>query len=290
MSDRTKGVIAFIFLAAVYAGTGVITRYLNLYFTFFQQIYLRTFIAFILGIFFFRRQLDYRKLRKISLSEWLLLAARSAAMFVFGATLWVKATTIAKLANVTFIDALPITAALSFLFLGEKATFKKVFYLSMSFLGIIVLSVKDLRDLSTFGVGELLVFISGFFFAFRNISRRWHSKLLNDQEITQLMFVFGMLMLFVASIMFGEALFLPKWNSGPMAVLVLGGFILIVSLFLVNYGFAHLSAVFGNNILNLEAVFGILFGFFLYQEVSTARELIGGILIIISVIKMNQLD
>lgn len=155
-------------------------------------LYSGTFLAFILGLVFFGKSLDFRKLRKISTKEWFLIIARTAATFVFGATLWAKATTITKLANVTFIDSLPITATLSFLFLWEKVTVKKVFYLMLSFVGVIILSVKDYSQILSVGVGELLVFISGFFFAFRNISRRWHTNLLNDQEITQLMFAFGL--------------------------------------------------------------------------------------------------
>ncbi|MBM3283064.1 DMT family transporter [Candidatus Gottesmanbacteria bacterium] len=287
--NRSKGILAFVFLAALYAGTGVVTRNLSHYFTIFQQTYLRTLIAFILGIFFFRKKLHLEKIKKISLSEWLLLTGRSAAMFVFGATLWVKATTITKLANVTFLDALPITATLSFLFLGEKATLKKIFYLAMSFLGVIILSVKDYSSLSSFGYGEFLVAVSGFFFAFRNISRKWHSKLLNDQEITQLMFIFGILMLFTSSLIFGETFIMPKWNWEIIILLFIGGFIMAANLFLTNFGFAHLSAVLGNNILNLEAVFGILFGFLFFGEISSIKELLGGILIVTSVVKMNQL-
>lgn len=65
---------------------------------------------------------------------------------------------------------------------------------------------------------------------------------------------------------------------------------MIASIFLTNYGFANVSPVPGNNILNLEAAFGILFGYLFYREISTIMELVGGVIIIISVIKMNQLD
>ena len=289
-SEKTKGVLALLFLSAVYAGTGVVTRYLDSYFTLFQQIYIRTFLAFILGMVFFRKSLNWNKLRKISTAEWFLIIARTAASFVFGATLWVKATTITKLANVTFIDALPITAALSFLFLREKVTVKKVFYLMLSFVGVIILSVKDYSQILTVGFGELLVLISGFFFAFRNISRTWHTKLLNDQEITQLMFIIGFLMLFILSFFFKETIVLPQPHPELLLMILLGGCIMILNIFLTNYGFAHVPAVLGNNILNLEAAFGMLFGYLFYREISTIMELVGGVLIIFSVIKMNQLD
>lgn len=288
-ADRTKGIFALILLAIIYAGTGVVTRYLNNYFSLFQQIYIRTILALILGFLFFGKSLHYEKLKKITLSEWLLLFIRSAASFVFGAALWVQASTITKLANIAFIDALPITATLSFLFLKEKATIQKIILLLFSYIGVILLSVKDFSTGLVFGYGELLVFISGFFFAFRNISRRWHSQLLNDAEITQLMFFFGALTLLIVSFIFNESLVFPPWNGGLAFMLLIGGAIMIANIFLSNYAFAHVGAVLANNILNLEAVFAILVGFLLYREISSFQELVGGILIITSVVAMNRM-
>lgn len=127
MTSRTKGIISLIILSVIYAGTGVITRFLDPYFSPFQQIYLRTILAFIFGLFIFRKSLDYQKLKRINRKEWILLLLRSGAMFVFGATLWVKATTLTKLANVTFIDALPLTAALSLIFRWKNLRLKNYF-------------------------------------------------------------------------------------------------------------------------------------------------------------------
>lgn len=289
MTERRKGILSLVFLAAVYGGTGALTRYLDHYFTLFQQIYLRTLIAFILGIFFFGKYVNFGKLRKISAAEWLLLFARSGALFVVAAPLWVKATTLTKLANVAFVDALPITAALGFLFRFEKVTVKKVVLLLISFIGVVIISVKDWSNLTSIGIGELLVFISGFFFAFRNVARRWHSGFLNDAEITQIMSFMGILMLVFASFLFGEKLIVPLFQIEWVVVLLIGGLTMVANIYLSNYGFAHVPAVFGNNILNLEAVFAILFGFFLYGEVSIIKELIGGALIIVSVVGMNKL-
>lgn len=151
------------------------------------------------------------------------------------------------------------------------------------------MSLKDLSNIFSFGFGELLVLISGFFFAYRNISRRFHSKLLNDQEITMLMFFFGMIMLMIVSFITGEKFVIPGLNIQWIGMLIIGGIIMIANLFISNYGFANVPLVLGNNLLNLEAVFGIIFGFFLYGEVTTVRELVGGLLIVYSVIQMSRL-
>lgn len=280
--------MALIFLAVVYGSAGAIIRYLSFSFALFQQIYLRTLIALILGVFFFRNNIDYRKIWQISASEWLLFITRSFASYILATALWVAAAPITKLSSMAFIDALPLTAVISFILGMEKATLRKIFWVAVSFSGVLILSVKDFSNLGSFGAGELLVLISGFFFAFRNISRRWHSKLLNDGEISQLMNVMGVVMLFVFSTIFGEKLVIPSLNMFLIFVLFLGGFIMFANVYITNYGFARVSAVLGNNILNMEPVFAILFGFILYSEIATVKELIGGVIIILSVIKMNQ--
>lgn len=287
-SDRQKGILALVFLAVIYASAGAVIRYLSFSFGLYQQLYLRTLIGLLLGFIFFRK-IDWRKLLKISPREWFLLFTRTGAN-VAAATLWVYATPVTKLANIAFIDSLPLTAVLSFFFCIEKISGRKVFWLALSFLGVFILSVKDLFNLSSLGWGEMMVFISGFFFAFRNISRKWQTKLLNDQEISQIISFMGVVMLFLLSFAFGEKTAFPPMNALLWVLLLFGGFIMFVNIYLTNYGFAHVPAVLGNNILNLEAVFAIAFGFLFYGEISSLKEIVGGTLVILSAIKMNRLE
>ncbi len=289
LSDSSKGILALCFLAAVYGGVGVVTRYLNLYFPILQQLYLRLFIALILGFFLFGKKINYKKLTKISRREWFLILSRTFGTFVIASPLWVAGANIAKLANVGFIDSLPLTAAISLMLGLEKFTAKKGVLVLLSFLGVVILSVKDFGNLTSFGMGELLVLASGFFFAFRNFARIWHSKVLNDAEITQIMFALGFIMVFITSILWGEKIVVSNWSGELLFMLIIGGLIMIANIFLSNYGFGKIGPVLGNNILNMEAAFAILFGFFFYGEVLTLRELIGGILIVASVVKMNRL-
>jgi drug/metabolite transporter (DMT)-like permease len=290
INHRTLGILAFIFLASVYAGTGVITRSLDAYFTTAQQLILRILIAFVFGLFLFKKQIHFKKMKKITGKEWALIIIRTFASFVFGAMLWVKATTLTKLANVTFIDSLPITAILTFLFSMEKVSFKKIFYIILSVLGVLILSLKDYSNLLSFGFGELLVLLSGFFFAFRNISRRWQTKLLNDLEISMLMFFFSFFMLLLVSLFLGEKWVMPSVSPQLIVLLLFGGITMGLNIVLGNYGFANVPLVLGNNLLNLEALFGIIFGLMFFGELVTFKELVGGILIVFSVIKMNEIE
>ncbi|OGG20602.1 hypothetical protein A3D03_05320 [Candidatus Gottesmanbacteria bacterium RIFCSPHIGHO2_02_FULL_40_13] len=289
LSEKTKGALALVILAVIYGGVGLITRYLNLHFPILQQIYLRLFIAMLLGFILFRKKIHPGKLFKMSVKDWFLILSRTIATFLLASPLWVAGANMAKLANVGFIDALPLTAAFSLVLGLEKLTVKKVLLILLSFLGVLILSVRDLGNLISIGMGEFLILISGFFFAYRNFSRRWHSGLLNDAEITQLMLVAGFILVFITSAFMGEKLTLFDINWAILFILVIGGVIMIANIFLTNYGFHRVSPVFGNNILNMEVVFAFLFGYFFYGEVMNIQELLGGILIVVSVVKMNQL-
>lgn len=114
-SDRNKGVLALIVLAFIFASMGVFVRFLQTDFTIFQQTFLRIAAAFFIGLVLFRKNLDFRKIKRISKREWLLLIFRSAALYLIAVTLISQAYTMAKYANVSFVSALPLTAVLGFI-------------------------------------------------------------------------------------------------------------------------------------------------------------------------------
>lgn len=75
-----------------------------------------------------------------------------------------------------------------------------------------------------------------------------------------------------------------------MFAVVGAGIFNIMNVFLTNYGFQKVEAVLASNLLTLESVFAIVLGFLFYKEVPIAKELVGGIIIALSVIGMNKLE
>lgn len=287
-SERFKGFFAIILVALFSVLIGVFTRYLNSYYTLFQQIYLRIFIAFILGFFIFGKSLHFEKLRKLSHKEWLLLLTRAAAGFAVGAPLWVAGFASAKLSNASFIDSIPMTAVMGFILLREKITVRKIFFLIMAFTGVVIISVPDLMQIAEWGKGELLIFISAIFFSFRSITRKFHSTLLNDQEIAQMLHFLGFSIVFLLSLVFREGLPLSEWRWQILAATILAALLNVGIMYFMNYGYARIEASLAANTSQLESAFGIALGFILYQEIPTVKTLIGGILIVASVILMNR--
>ena len=81
-----------------------------------------------------------------------------------------------------------------------------------------------------------------------------------------------------------------QWDMQFVLVLLVAGCFGVANIFLINYGFEHVSAVIAGNVLALEQVFGTLFGFIIYREVLSLREIIGGLVILGAVILTNQLN
>lgn len=288
--ERQEGILALVVLAAVYASMGLFVRYLNTGFLVFQQVYLRVFAAFFLGLICFNKGLDFSKLRKISQKEWLLLIFRSAAIYLFGVTLFTKAINIAKFSNVSFVGSIPITPILAVLLLKEKLTWKKVLLILTAFLGVILIAVKDYSQIFIWGKGELITLISTFFFSAGYVTRKLHSDLLNNKEIVQIMFFLSFIMLFTVSLIKGDGLPINNWHSGLLLVVLGAGLFNVINNFLQNYGFQKIEAILAGNILTLQSVFAVLLGFLFYRELPNLKELLGGATIITSVIAMNKVE
>jgi len=293
MKDKTehqKGVLALILLALVFASMGLFARYLSTGFLLFQQVYLRMLAAFIVGYFVFRKQVDISKYRKLPFKEWLIIILRAVSYSLFGIILFTQAIIITKYSNVSFIGSLPMTAVLGFVLLHEKFSFKKLALILLAFVGVLFISVKDYSNIFYLGKGEVLTLISTVFFSLSYIARKWQSNLLNNKELTVINFLVAFLVVFLVSILKGDGLPVTGWNWGLLLAVVGAGIFNIGNVFLTNYGFQKIEAVLASNILTLESVFAVVLGFLVYKEVPMAKELLGGIVITLSVVGMNKLE
>lgn len=292
LSSRTRGLLSLVLLSVVFASMGIFARALGSEFTIIQQVYLRVLAALVLGLGFFFTRLDFSKLRQITTQEWLLLSFRACSLYVLGVTLFTKAIILAKYSNVSFIGALPVVAVLGFVILKEKVTLFKTLFIGLSLLGTMLLAVTDSTHLLSWGLGEVLALIATVFFGLSYVLRRWHSNLLNNQEMTLIMLLLASILLIVTSVLMGEGIPNPNhgWSITIVGVVITAGVFNIANVFLVNYGFEKVEAALANNVLMLESLFAVLIGMLLYHEVPALKELIGGGIILISVFGMNHTE
>lgn len=248
------------------------------------------FAGFVLSFVFFRKSIDFKKLQKLPLKEWGLLALRAFSYYLLGVVLYTQALLLTKIANVAFIGAIPMTAILGFIILRERLTLEKISLISLSFLGVLAISAQNFSNILAFGKGEIIALLSTFFVSLGFISRKWQSKKLNDREIATFMLFFAFIFIFLASILKGEGLPLYNWHLGVVLILLLAGLLNVGVSFLMNYGFSRVKAVLASNIIALDPVFATFFAFLVFQEVPISRELWGGVLIISSAILMNRVE
>jgi len=290
MSDRNKGIVALIFLSAIFASMGLFVRYLNIGFTLYQQVYLRLIAAMCIGLIAFYKDLRWRNFLRLTIKDWLILFVRAISMYAIGVTLFSKAIILTKYSNVSFISALPVTALYGFLLLHERLTWKKISLISVAFFGVLLISITDFAHIFDWGVGEIAALISVFSFSLSYVARKWQTQKLNNREITFLMFVLAFFSVLALSLFSKEPLPHVTWTIPFLLVIGIAGLFNVVNLFLTNYGFQHVKAVLASNLLTLESVFAIALGFLFYRELPSQEELVGGVLIVLSVIKMNQLE
>jgi len=289
-SDREKGIISLVLLALVFASMGLFARYLATGFLLFQQVYLRMLAALLVGIIVFRKQIDFSKFNRVSYRDWVVIILRAVCYSLFGIILFTQAILITKYANVSFIGALPMTAVLGFVLIGEKFTWKKAFYILIAFMGVFLISVKDYSHLFDWGRGEIITLIATVFFSVSYVARKWQSDLLNNKELTVINFLVAFLVVFLVSLFKGDGLPLVGWNWGLLLAVIGAGAFNTMNVFLTNYGFQKVEAVLASNILTLESFFAIILGFIFYKEAPLLKDLFGGIVITYAVIAMNKLE
>lgn len=289
-TEREKGILSLILLALIFASMGLFARYLSTGFLLFQQVYLRMLAAFVVAFVIFRNQVNLSKLKKISKKDWAVIILRAVSYSLFGIVLFTQAIIITKYINVSFIGSLPMTAVLGFILIGEKFTYKKALYVLIAMLGVLLISVRDYTNLFDWGKGELITLISTVFFSISYVARKWQSDLLNNRELTVINFFVAFIAVFIVSVLKGDRLPLAGWHWGLLFAVVGAGVFNIANVFLTNYGFQKVEAVLASNILTLESFFAVIIGFLFYRELPIFKEIMGGLIIISSVIGMNRLE
>ncbi|MEK7597093.1 MAG: DMT family transporter [Patescibacteria group bacterium] len=182
-----------------------------------------------------------------------------------------------------------MTAVLGFLILKEKVTTKKIFFITLSFIGVIIISINDFSNFSL-GQGEILALMSVFFVSLSIIFRKYQTKLLNNVEITQILLFIAFIFMFITSLFMKEGLPINNWNWNGFFIVSIAGLANVLMIFFTNYGFEHIKTSIAANILTLEMFFAVLIGLMFYREIPNLKEIFGGILILFSVIQMNKLE
>jgi drug/metabolite transporter (DMT)-like permease len=236
LSDQTKGALAIVVMTFAFATMAVFARFLNeANFSLFEQVYLRLAIAFVVGGFIFRKDIRIKKYLTLNKKDTLILIFRALSMYL-GVVLFTEAVIHTKLANASVVAFFPLLPFLAYIFLKESLGIKKILFILLSFIGVVLIALQDIRFTGV-GYGEICAFMSMVLFDFSYMATRWQSNYLNNKETTLAMFFIASVSLFVVSILIGEIhqdLF--SFNTASLVILILSGVTNIITLLLTNYG------------------------------------------------------
>ncbi len=288
MDDRSKGIVAAVVLAFVFATTGIFARELTDGFTLYQQVYVRIGLAFLMAAVVFAPYANWRVTFAAPTREWLIVLLRGVFMYT-GTLLYSYAIINANYSNATFITAAPLLPLFGYFFFKEKLTPQIIAFILTGVVGVLLISVRDWQ-VGTFGSGELAALACIVFFDLAYVGRKWQSGVMSNMSMATIMFLSGSLYLFGSSLILGEAL-PPAATFTPWIILMLiiAAFLNVFHVTLTNYTFSKISATLAGSILTLETVFALLISILLYSEIPTAVQLVGSGLILLSVYRINQL-
>lgn len=288
-SIQIKGVLSLILLSFIFASMGVFARFLDLELELFQQTYLRIGLAFLISIIIFFPFLSFKKIVSISKKDFFILIIR--ACFLYAAVVLITyALLIGKYSNASFIGAIPILPLIGYFLLKERISKKMFFYILIAFFGVGVIIFQELSFV-IFDIASLYAFVSAVLFSISMILRKFHSNYLNTYETTSLMFFIATIFLLIGGFLFSEGLpQIGEFSISTIIVLIISAVANVCIILLINFGFEHVKATIAGNILTLEVFFALLYGILLYQEFLNLFEIIGSVLILISILLVNYQD
>jgi len=284
-----RGITVLVLVSLGFGLMPVLARYLGGGLGLFEQWYLRFAVGLMVALGTFWRKIDLKKFLTLSLREWTVLVSRVFVGQVIGLGLFTLASQKADAGIVSFMQVVPAIPVLGVLLLRERFTLSKGLITLMAFVGAALVVVTNPHSLAHLNVGAMLSLASALFYSAMLVTRKWHDGTLNNQEITVAFMALSGLFAYVISVMFDRRWMIPAshWNMQFALVVIAAGVLSVLINYFISYGFEHVSAIIAGNILSLEEVFGPLAGLIFYRQVLNGRELIGGSVILVSVMAMN---
>mgnify|MGYP001607942468 FL=1 len=290
MTEKTKGLMALIGIAFVWSLMAMLPRYLSISLPLFQQVYLRFLCASVFIALVFRKQINVQQIFSGSGKDYWPIFLRTLFYYYLGVTLYTQAVIVTKISNASFIGALPLMAVLGFILFKEKVTANKIFLVVLSFIGALLISVKDFSQFFVFGWGELIAFASAFFCSLGMLSRKWETKKFNNATSSFLVMTTATILVFLTSIFIGEKINFSALSGGTIMALLFAGLLNAVLVNLMSYGMKRVQGVLASNLLQLEVPLTVLLAIFFYQEIPMIKDLFGGGVIFVRAYLMNRLE
>lgn len=292
LSDKNKAIVALVIVAFGYSLLNIAVRLMDVGFGPATQTYLRLFFGSLLTVVTLRRRIRLDKILSISGRDFFLLSLMGTIGYSVGVYFITLGALSAKIFEVSIIYSTIVFFAFiySFIFLKKKPPQILLLFALISIIGVIFITSKAiLPGAISVSRGEVFILLAAASFAFYSVGRKMLSSRLNDAEIAAVVMPIAFLSSYVFALYQNENINLKNFlNIYVLFGLIIGSFFNLLSTYFENFAFKHLDATFGNQILLSENLFALLIGYLLYSETFNYPEIIGAIMILISVYLSNR--
>jgi drug/metabolite transporter (DMT)-like permease len=271
--DRKAGVAALFLAAALFGGFGPLIRQMAEMFGDAAQVTVRLTIAFLVASAFVMIRRKPISLPRSAHPRLLGLGIAQAGIYTFF-TLSVTQTKIANTTFLLFAGVIFMSTLLGRLLFGERLTPVAALALALAMCGLAVYNGPTLDISAATAFGLLAGFCVGFTGTFRKL-------LMNEDRALIVWASLGYAML--ASIpmnLVTDGEIIRTTSLMSIVATVVFGVLVVTQSNLVTFGYSHVNLGAGGVILSTEVAFGGLFGWIGYNEVPTAPEFSGALLII----------
>ncbi|MEK7577285.1 MAG: DMT family transporter [Patescibacteria group bacterium] len=293
-STRTLAIGCLIIVAAAYSLLSVGSRLLAEGFMPMTQVYMRVALGTFILLVLLRNKLRWSKIISMPSRDLLILSSMGTIGFSIAVYFVTLGALNAKLVNVAIIfSSVPFFSYLyAYIFLKKPLNAKLIGLLALSLIGIVIVATKSfIPQLGAFGTGEWFTLLATATMAWFYVGRKLLSNHLNTSEITIIVMAIATITAVLFALTRGESFTLSAFtNPHVLLGLFIGGGMNALVNPIEIFAFDHLDAVTGSQILLLDTVFALLFGYLFYQELITFPEVIGGLIVISSVYLANKFN
>jgi len=279
MDKKVKGSLILVLTASMYGFFALFTRIIAFHIPLFYQSFLRNLLVAVIllaAVFFFKQ---WKKVRSADI-PWILgrtLFGLVAFYSIYIALVYIPV----GMTYFLYYSAALITGYIlgKFLF-GEKITPIKIVSFVLAFIGLVFIYSLSLSN--SISLYAFLALLSG---ACGSVWNIFAKKLGNYYSATQLNLLdvaITVVSSFALSLIWHEQWVPITFSQEWIAIFILAFYFLAAGQFIV-WGFKYVEAQLGTLILQLDIIFAVLLGYFIFHEVLNASTIIGGILICIAI-------
>lgn len=258
----------------------------------FTQVYLRIFLGIIIGVIVFNKSIRYKKVFTLPKKDLLTIVLMGVAGYALAVYFITVGSLKAKMVNVSItFSTVPFwTYLYSVIFLKKRIRIVPVVLILISFLGISIISTKSIiPKYQSFTIGEMYVLASAACFGIYYIGRKFLSDYLNNNELTITVMFFAFIgSLFFSFILKEKLLISNLLNFQVLIGLGISAVSNVLTTKIEMFSFKKLNTVFGSQLLLFENLFSLILGFIVYHEKILPPEIVGSIIVIISVFFANK--